>query len=443
MSAAADERLDLVGIGSMVVDRVHRAPRTLGAEAKVHPARRRARRPGARPTSAAWCSTTWAGRRRSGCGRASSAGRRDDANGRFLRARHGPPRHRARISCSTAPPARSRRSSSTTPASAPSTWRRARPPRRPPSTSGAITRSTSGARERLTTEVSQLPARGGARGAARSRARPAIPTVVDLDVPPSDALAELGDEATLDAVLRAADLLKPAKRAARELVSGRRRGCARRWRAAVRARFGNAAVVVTDGAAGCAIAAEGFEGFVPARRVQAVDTTGAGDAFLGGLLAALHHGLDWEDAGRLANACGAACAEQLGAFPDDPARARARGARALRRPRAGAGPACSRARPHAAARAPRGARRLRRRAGGARARCASAWTRGSFESGAGAGARCARGGGTRARDGRRQARARRPLRGVAALLDGNAGHLPRTPRRPCTAAPARSWPATS
>jgi len=81
---------------------------------------------------------------------------------------------------------------------------------------------------------------------------------------------------------------------------------------------------VTDGEAGCAIAAEGFEGWIPARRVKAVDTTGAGDAFLGGLLAGRRFGLDWADAGRLGNACGAACVERLGAFPDDPDDARAR-----------------------------------------------------------------------------------------------------------------------
>jgi D-arabinose 5-phosphate isomerase GutQ len=82
--------------------------------------------------------------------------------------------------------------------------------------------------------------------------------------------------------------------------------------------------VVTDGAAGCAVAAADFEGFVPGRPAKAVDTTGAGDAFLGGLLAGLHRGLDWEDAAQLGNACGAACVEKLGAFPDDAAAARAR-----------------------------------------------------------------------------------------------------------------------
>jgi arabinose-5-phosphate isomerase len=55
-----------------------------------------------------------------------------------------------------------------------------------------------------------------------------------------------------------------------------------------------------------------------------VDATGAGDAFLGGLLAGLHQGLGWEDAARLGNACGAACVERLGAFPADAAWARTR-----------------------------------------------------------------------------------------------------------------------
>jgi arabinose-5-phosphate isomerase len=62
----------------------------------------------------------------------------------------------------------------------------------------------------------------------------------------------------------------------------------------------------------------------PAARVRALDTTGAGDAFLGGLVAGLVRGLDWQQAALLGNACGAACCERLGAFPDDPARDRKR-----------------------------------------------------------------------------------------------------------------------
>jgi arabinose-5-phosphate isomerase len=83
-------------------------------------------------------------------------------------------------------------------------------------------------------------------------------------------------------------------------------------------------VVVTDGAAGCAVSTGSFEACIPARPVKVVDTTGAGDAFLGGLLVALEAGLTWPDAAALANACGGACAERLGAFPADAEAARVR-----------------------------------------------------------------------------------------------------------------------
>ena len=115
-----------------------------------------------------------------------------------------------------------------------------------------------------------------------------------------------------------------SKAAARELLpeSG---GDALAVAEGMRARYGNRAVVVTDGEAGCAIAAAGVALCVPAFPAkEVIDTTGAGDAFLGGLLVALQLGLDWADAGKLANACGTACVEKLGAFPEDPQAARAR-----------------------------------------------------------------------------------------------------------------------
>lgn len=175
---------------------------------------------------------------------------------------------------------------------------------------------------RLTTEVSQLPLEAALEALRLARAS-GLETVVDLDVPPSDAVPNLGGEQQLEAVLAAADLLKPAKAAARELFPRHGDDVAALARA-LRERFG-AVVVITDGEAGCAIAAPGFEGQVPAYPAkEVVDTTGAGDAFLGGLLAALHYGLGFPEAAALANACGAACVERLGAFPDDPERARSR-----------------------------------------------------------------------------------------------------------------------
>jgi arabinose-5-phosphate isomerase len=176
---------------------------------------------------------------------------------------------------------------------------------------------------RVTTEVSQLPL-AAAREVLRIARSCGAQSVVDLDVPPSDAVPGLGDRQTLEEILRSADLLKPSKAATRELVPEAGED-ALDVAEAVRARFGNPVVVVTDGSAGCAVAAEGVGLRVPAFRVErVVDTTGAGDAFLGGLLVALEHGFDWPDAAKLANACGAACVEKIGAFPDDPIAARAR-----------------------------------------------------------------------------------------------------------------------
>ena len=176
---------------------------------------------------------------------------------------------------------------------------------------------------RVTTEVSQLPL--DAVLAVLEMAREAgVPTLLDLDVPPSDVVPTLGDAATLEKVLRSADIVKPAKAAGAELAPDAA-GDALALAQALRERFGCQAVVVTDGAEGCAIAAEGTELRAPAcAPKEVVDTTGAGDAFLGGLLFGLAHELSWEDTARLANACGAACVEKLGAFPDAPEAAIAR-----------------------------------------------------------------------------------------------------------------------
>ncbi|MEM9177854.1 MAG: PfkB family carbohydrate kinase, partial [Myxococcota bacterium] len=68
---------------------------------------------------------------------------------------------------------------------------------------------------RLTTEVSQLPL-DATLEALRIAHEHGLGTVVDLDVLPSDAVQGLGDRDTLDAVLREADVLKPTALAARE-----------------------------------------------------------------------------------------------------------------------------------------------------------------------------------------------------------------------------------
>ena len=72
-------------------------------------------------------------------------------------------------------------------------------------------------------------------------------------------------------------------------------------------------VVVKLGPQGCLVAAGGEHLTVAARAVQAVDTTGAGDCFAGGYLAALQRRFSNQDAARFANAVGAMCVRCLGA----------------------------------------------------------------------------------------------------------------------------------
>ena len=72
-------------------------------------------------------------------------------------------------------------------------------------------------------------------------------------------------------------------------------------------------VVVKLGAQGCAVFSEGKELRFPAFDVDVVDTTGAGDCFAGGYLAAIQRGRPVEEAARLANAAGALSVRRVGA----------------------------------------------------------------------------------------------------------------------------------
>jgi len=146
-------------------------------------------------------------------------------------------------------------------------------------------------------------------------------TALDLDVPLRDAVPGLGSLEQLHAALGLADLIKPSRAALAGLVEGDDPAQLAR---ALAQKFGARAVALTVGAEGSVVWADERLVRAPAARVRALDTTGAGDAFLGGLLAARVRGLDWEAAARLGNACGAACCERIGAFPRDPVRDRAR-----------------------------------------------------------------------------------------------------------------------
>lgn len=77
-------------------------------------------------------------------------------------------------------------------------------------------------------------------------------------------------------------------------------------------------VIITLGSRGVFVAADGLEEIIPAFKVHAVDTTGAGDAFNGGLLASLSEGKDIWEAARFANALAALSVQKLGTTPSMP-----------------------------------------------------------------------------------------------------------------------------
>lgn len=72
-------------------------------------------------------------------------------------------------------------------------------------------------------------------------------------------------------------------------------------------------VLVKLGGKGCVVFTGGEEVAAAGFLVHAIDTTGAGDCFGGGFLAALHHGKNMMDAACFANAVGALKVSQLGA----------------------------------------------------------------------------------------------------------------------------------
>ena len=165
----------------------------------------------------------------------------------------------------------------------------------------------------VSTEISQLPLRTVIAILLFARTH-SIPTILDVDVPPSDAIGSLGTRAELERALKLATYLKPAKAAAREIVTGNGRDPLK-MADAIRGRYGNRAVIITEGDKGCSIAARETAVRVPAFKVKQIDSTGAGDSFLAGVFAGLRLGLGWEQIGRLANAAGAVGVTRLGAFP--------------------------------------------------------------------------------------------------------------------------------
>ena len=86
----------------------------------------------------------------------------------------------------------------------------------------------------------------------------------------------------------------------------------------LRARFPRAGVVLTLGAAGSVADIGGERVAVAAKRVKAVDTTAAGDTYIGYFLAARQRGLSLRDAMEKATEAAAICVTHAGAAPSIP-----------------------------------------------------------------------------------------------------------------------------
>lgn len=72
-------------------------------------------------------------------------------------------------------------------------------------------------------------------------------------------------------------------------------------------------VIVTLGKLGSVVCEDGISAFIPSRKVKAIETTGAGDSFIGGVGYALLQGMDLHKACTFATCCSAITVCRLGA----------------------------------------------------------------------------------------------------------------------------------
>jgi ribokinase len=138
---------------------------------------------------------------------------------------------------------------------------------------------------------------------------------------PAPAPMETQDVASLRELLARVEVLTPNETEAQILTGvGVVDGDSARQAAKSLLSSGVKAVILTMGAKGFLLAADGTMEVVPALRVKAIDATAAGDAFTGSLAVSLAQGRPLREAAAFANRVAALCVTRLGAQPSMPTR---------------------------------------------------------------------------------------------------------------------------
>lgn len=136
-------------------------------------------------------------------------------------------------------------------------------------------------------------------------------TVFDLDVAPSEIeRSNLGTIDELKEILSLVDVLIPCKHAAHELISS----SDFEKDSSALLKYGAKVAAVTLGSRGCVVLNKNEQYTVPSVNAgKIIDTTGAGDAFHGGMIYALLNHYPLQRAGLFANACGGLNCTKIGA----------------------------------------------------------------------------------------------------------------------------------
>jgi sugar/nucleoside kinase (ribokinase family) len=158
------------------------------------------------------------------------------------------------------------------------------------------------------TEVNVIPLKAAIKGAEIAK-RGGSKVFLDIDNDPFRLIREgnIGTLKELKRLIGLADVLKMSQSAAKELVGENLESSIKKLSK------NHEFVAITQGGKGCYMASRGKVEFCPGVKTKIVDTTGAGDAFMGGLSYAILKGMKLKDIGMFANACGAFCCRDTGA----------------------------------------------------------------------------------------------------------------------------------